>query len=143
MISIGLCNIKNPYNFGSICRLAGCYGASSVIYQGDRFLKHSTDTTKFWRHNSIIRSDNLIKSKPIGSKLISVELTDNASNLVDFVHPKSAFVVVGGEDSGIDQNILDNSDFTVYIPTKHCLNVSMALNLVLYDRIVKGINDRR
>jgi|SRR6056300_319625 len=142
MISIGLCNIKDPNNFGSICRLAGCYGAQSVLYQGIRFQRHPTDTSKYYKHHSVIKVNNLIDSRPFGTTPVGIELVENSINLTEFKHPKNAFFLVGAEDSGINKNILDKCHFIVQIPTRLCLNVAMALNIVLYDRVTKGIKDK-
>ena len=48
-VIIGLINPKSPQNVGSVLRAAGCYGAKSVYYTGERYARakvHNTDTKK-------------------------------------------------------------------------------------------------
>lgn len=137
MISIGLYNTKNPYNFGSICRLAGCWEANSVLIQGTRFQKSSADTQKFYRHYPVIHVDNLMKSKPVGLIPVAVEIDDEASNIVNYKHPKNAYYIFGAEDVGLPRDILAQCKDKIYLPTKFCLNLAVTVANVLYDRNLK------
>jgi len=76
MTSIGLYNIKNIWNFGAVCRLAGCYNVSSVLIEGSRFKKSAADTTKFYRHHPVMDVDDLISSRPKGLIPVGVEIDD-------------------------------------------------------------------
>ena len=52
-------------------------------------------------------------------------------------HPERAMYVFGPEDGSLPSTLLERCDDVVFIPTKHCLNLSMAANIVLYDRMAK------
>lgn len=68
---------------------------------------------------------------------VAVEFRDNSEDLVNFIHPENAVYVFGPEDGSIDQGTLRNCHRFVKIPTKHCTNLSAAVYLVLYDRLLK------
>lgn len=137
MISIGLYNTKNPYNFGSICRLAGCWGVNSVLIQGSRFQKTSADTQKFFRHYPVIHVESLLDSKPVGLIPVAVEIDDSASNIISYRHPSNAMYLFGAEDVGLPKDILDRCRDKIYLPTKYCLNLAITVGNVLYDRSLK------
>ncbi len=72
---------------------------------------------------------------------VAVELRKNAEMLPHFVHPEKALYVFGPEDGSIDQVLLRHCHRFVVIPTAHCVNLAAAVYIILYDRMVKRIND--
>jgi tRNA(Leu) C34 or U34 (ribose-2'-O)-methylase TrmL len=68
---------------------------------------------------------------------VAVELKEGAEYLPDFVHPEKAVYVFGPEDGGIRRVDYLQCHRFVRIPSRHCLNLAAAVNLVLYDRLVK------
>ena len=137
---IGLCNPKSPANVGAVMRAAGCYGASKVVYTGerlDRALKFQTDTKNAARHIPLLATDSFIRYKNEGLKIICVEFAIGAQPLPEFVHPTQALYVFGPEDGSIDQVLLNQADAAVYIPTNGCMNIAASVNVVLYDRLAK------
>lgn len=70
---------------------------------------------------------------------VAVELRPQSESLVDFAHPENALYVFGPEDGSIPKGVLARCHRFVVIPTHHCLNLSAAVNLVLYDRRAKRI----
>jgi len=68
---------------------------------------------------------------------VAVEFRENAEPLTFFEHPRNAVYVFGPEDGSIPQVMLRHCQRFVVIPTKHCVNLSAAVYLVLYDRIAK------
>lgn len=138
--SIGLQNPKTPVNVGSILRAAECYGVASVAISGDRIKGHhidsATNVSKAHRKIPVYRGDlrNLI---PFGAVPVAVELIDDAVSLFDFVHPRQAFYIFGAEDVTLGRAVLDWCPHVVQIPTAMCLNLSVAVTTVLYDRAAK------
>lgn len=72
---------------------------------------------------------------------ICVEITQNAQNLVHFEHPDNAVYIFGPEDGGVPQVYRRFAHQFIFIPAHHCLNLSAALNVILYDRKCKRIID--
>ena len=68
---------------------------------------------------------------------VAVELRPNAESLPQFTHPQNAVYIFGPEDGSIPQTVLAKCHRFVVIPTKHCVNLSSAGYIVLYDRLLK------
>lgn len=73
---------------------------------------------------------------------MAVELVDGARALPEYTHPDRALYIFGPEDGSLDQDIRDWCEDVVYIPTEGCMNLAATVNVVLYDRMAKGINTR-
>ena len=141
--AIGLHNPKTPENVGGALRAVGCYGASLLVVGGQRWQNQpkskrlgKTDTQHAARHTPVIFTPDLMDCVPHGAALVSVEMSDNAISLPEFVHPESAFYVFGPEDGCVPFEILRASQ-RVIIPTRYCMNLAATVNVVLYDRIAK------
>ncbi|MFT5716554.1 MAG: tRNA(Leu) C34 or U34 (ribose-2'-O)-methylase TrmL [Oleiphilaceae bacterium] len=140
-INIGLSNPKNPTNVGVVMRAASCFQASAVFYTGDRYdraARFYTDTQDTTNTTPLLEVNCLIESVPKDTKMVCVELVEGATSLPEYHHPNKAFYIFGPEDGTLSQEMIDRADSVVYIPTVGCLNVAMAVNVVLYDRLVKS-----
>lgn len=140
LVSIGLQNPKSASNVASILRAAGCYGASSVFYTGNRYRyakEFNADTSKMHLQIPTVGVDNLLEMTPQGAKKVVIELVEGATPLPDFEHPANAFYLFGPEDGSLDQAFIDACDEVVYIPTNGSMNLAATVNVVLYDRMVK------
>lgn len=144
-ISIGLTNPKSPSNVGSVMRAAGCYQVDEVLYTGQRYAqaaKFSTDTKNVSARIPLTGVESFIKSKSDNQEshqeLVCIELVEGATPLPYFNHPESALYVFGPEDGSLSQEIVDQADHVVYIPTHGCMNLAATVNVVLYDRLAKS-----
>jgi tRNA(Leu) C34 or U34 (ribose-2'-O)-methylase TrmL len=135
--ALGLYRPKDSKNLGAIMRAAGCYGAGLVALQGARFSLSSTDTQKAHRHIPVIETTDILSVVPVGCRVIAVEFIPTARPLPALTHPERAMHVFGPEDGSLPPSLLERCDDVVYIPTDYCLNLSMAANTVLYDRMAK------
>ncbi|MFM2477863.1 RNA methyltransferase [Celerinatantimonas sp. MCCC 1A17872] len=138
--SIGLVNPKSPENVGSVLRAAGCYGASSIFYTGERYYRASryvTDTKKMHTRIPTLGVDDLRDVLPEGATPVAIELVRSAKPLPAFEHPKKAFYIFGPEDGSIDKRLVNWCQEVVYIPTQGCMNLAATVNVVLYDRLCK------
>jgi tRNA(Leu) C34 or U34 (ribose-2'-O)-methylase TrmL len=126
---------------GSILRAAGCYQAQSIRYTGSRYARakaFSTDTKNAHLNigvshvNSVI---DIINDKHLTK--VAIELVEGATPLPLFKHPEKALYIFGPEDGTIDQDVIDQCDFVVYIPTIGCMNLAATVNVLLYDRLAK------
>lgn len=141
LCQIGLINPKSPSNVGSVMRAAGCFRADAVFYTGKRYAqakRFQTDTKNRTKSIPLNGVDNLLESIPNESKIICVELVENATSLHEFKHPDNAIYIFGPEDGTIDQETINKADAVVYIPTIGCMNLAATVNVVLYDRLVKS-----
>lgn len=140
-VIIGLCNPKSPGNVGGVMRAAGCYGVNAVRYTGRRYeraAKFQEDTKNAVNSIPLLAVDSLVDNLPEDIKIVSVEFARGATALPEFVHPHRALYIFGPEDGSISQNVLDQSDAVVYVPTIGCMNLAATVNVVLYDRLAKS-----
>lgn len=139
---IGIENSKTETNISCLFRSAHCLGASFIFTIGSRYKRRSADTTKAFANIPLYEykdMDSWAKSLPKQSKVIGVECgLEHSENLLRFVHPEQAVYVLGAEDKGLTQNILQRCNHVVYIPSKYCLNVAVTGSLIMYDRLAKG-----
>lgn len=136
--AIGLDRPKCNANLGGALRAAGCYGASLVMVSGDRLGRFATDTMKAYRHMPCMEVDDLMANVPFGCVPVAVELSPRAKPLFNFVHPESAFYIFGPEDGSVRKDIIERVPVVVQIPTTGCMNLAATVNVVLYDRLLKG-----
>jgi tRNA(Leu) C34 or U34 (ribose-2'-O)-methylase TrmL len=101
-------------------------------------MRYHTDTKNKAEIIPITAVSSLLENVPHQAKIICVELVENATVLPNFQHPNNAFYIFGPEDGTIPQNIIDQADEVIYIPTIGCLNLAATVNIVLYDRLIKS-----
>lgn len=138
--AIGAEGISKPMNLGALMRTANAFGASFVFSVGaaDRVkLAYKADTSKtfesvpYYQWNAM---DDI--ALPKGCQMVGIELTDEAIELPEFCHPKAAAYVLGRERGDLSPVMLARCDHVVKIPTRFCINVSLAGALVMYDRVL-------
>lgn len=142
-IMIGLCNPKSPGNVGGIMRAAGCYGVDAVRYNGRRYeraAKFQEDTKNVSSRIPLLAVDSLTDDLPAGTRVVCIEFARGATALPAFVHPQKVLYIFGPEDGSISQNVLDQADDVVYVPTTGCMNLAATVNVVLYDRLAKNMD---
>ena len=137
--SIGVEGISKPMNLGALMRTANAFGASFVfsIDAADRVrTAYKADTSRTFKSVPYYQwdsSDEMVLPK--GCQLVGIELTDDAVELPEFRHPRAAAYVLGRERGDLSPELLARCDHVVKIPTKFCVNVSLAGALVMYDRV--------
>lgn len=139
---IGCLGMKTHDNYGTLLRSAQLMGAKFIYLIGTRFTEPPEDTMKSWRHIPLYQHetfDCFLKSMPYESKLIGIEMTDKSLSLPEYSHPERACYLLGSEDFGLPEIVIDQCDDLISIPGKltGSLNVSTAGSIALYDRIVK------
>jgi len=146
--AIILTNPKYPHNVGAAVRGASCYGAKTVIFTGDRLLTSLalvSKTKKGWRlpreermkgykDVRIFNDDKPFNRFPADTSFVAIEVKPNSEWLPNFAHPNKAVYIFGPEDGSIPSVYLRHCHRFVMIPTKHCLNLAVAVNTVLYQR---------
>lgn len=140
-ITIGLSDPKSASNVGAVMRAAGCYGVNKVIYTGtryDRAVKLNTDTKKVSSLIPLQQQQHLLDNKAEDVKVICVDLVEGAQPLPNFVHPVKALYLFGPEDGTLSQQLINQADAVVYVPTIGCMNLAASVNVILYDRLAKS-----
>ena len=134
---IGIYNVKNEINYGTLFRSANCFGASFLFLIGKRFKKQCSDTMRSERHIPVFEYDsfeNFYENIPYGCQLVGIEICERAKDLGTFAHPLKAAYILGQEDGSLPPEILNRCVQVVKIQTSACLNVAVAGSIVLYDR---------
>jgi 23S rRNA (guanosine2251-2'-O)-methyltransferase len=78
------------------------------------------------------------KLKTEGYQIIAIEQVDKSISLSDFEPKKNEkyCLIFGNEVFGVDQEVVSASDLCIEIPqhgTKHSLNISVSLGIVVWD----------
>jgi len=136
---IGVEQLSKAMNAGSLFRTAHAFGAAFAFTVGAVYSRREaalSDTSKSWGHMPLYDfPDAAALRLPVGCELIGVELLDDAADLPSFRHPAAAAYILGPERGSLSPEIEALCDYTVKIPTKFCVNVSVAAAIVMYDRL--------
>lgn len=134
--AIGLVDPKREANVGGALRAAHCFDVSLIILDGTRFTDHAANTNAAQRHVPVLVGP-LLSHRPYDCPLIAVEIVPGAISLPAFIHPERALYVFGPENGSVPAAYLAAALAVVQIPSRHCLNLAAAVNVVLYDRLAK------
>ncbi len=138
-------NIRSAHNVGSAFRTADAFKADKVWLCGICAVPPSAEIHKSalgaedsvpWEHVSDTL-EAVTKLKAAGYTVVAVEQTVHSVGLDAFrPEPGGRYALVfGNEVEGVRQNVVDASDLSLEIPqagTKHSLNVSVAVGVVLW-----------
>lgn len=140
--AVGLWMPRDPKNVACALRACGCFGAAFLAYSGRRYERHAADTQKAYRHMPLLcagdEPDRILDVVPYDCVPVAVEIADRAVPLDRYKHPERAYYVFGPEDGSISPSVMEKCRDVVRIPSRFCLNLAAAVNVVLYDRISKG-----
>ncbi len=137
---IGIEFTKNKKNIGTLWRSAMLFNSAFVYTLGMRYKWQPTDTLKAYRHVPLFEYsslDELLQSFPKDAELVGVEMTEDAADIVDFIHPRQCIYLLGTEDTGLTPEALAKCHKVIKLPGRRSMNVSVAGSLVLYDRFLK------
>lgn len=145
-------NVRSMNNVGSVFRTCDAFLSQKIYLCGitpqpphrdiQKTALGATESVEWEYAKDITEITKKLKSE--GYKIISIEQVENSLMLNDFKPKKDekyAFVF-GNEVSGVEQQIVDLSDFCIEIPqfgTKHSLNISVSVGVVIWDYIQKII----
>lgn len=142
--AIVLCNPKYPHNVGQTLRACSCFGVNQVWFTGERVSIELEKTRRIPREERMkgyMDVDLYQYDYPFDmfeqATPVAIELQPGAENLAAFEHPENPIYVFGPEDGSINQTMKRHCHRFVVIPTRHCTNLSAAVYLILYDRMLK------
>jgi len=146
--AIGVEGISKAHNLGAVLRTANAFGASFAFTIGAHHKAlevRRTDTSRSETHMPFYEwdgPDDVILPK--NCTMVGVELTEDSIDLPSFRHPLNCAYVLGPEKGSLSEAMQNRCEFLVRIPTKFCINVSLAAALALYDRTIMmgGYPDR-
>ena len=143
---IVLDNIRSQHNIGSAFRTADAFAIEKIVLCGISAIPPSAEIRKAalgaeevvaWEYEQ--ETVNAItRLREEGYIIASVEQTENSTMLNNFSPREGeryAFIF-GNEVKGVAQEVVDISDLTIEIPqsgTKHSLNVSVSIGVVLWE----------
>ncbi|MEI6456511.1 MAG: RNA methyltransferase [bacterium] len=150
-VIIVLDNIRSQNNVGSVFRTADAFLAEAVYLCGitatpphreiHKTALGATESVN-WRYFEETR-EALTELRTNGYYIIAVEQTDKSIPLNEFLHPegKKLALLFGNEVNGIEEELLELADLSIEIPqlgTKHSINISVAVGIVLWDLLNRG-----
>jgi len=145
-IVVVLDNIRSLNNIGSVFRTSDAFLVEKIILCGitakpphkdiHKTALGATDSVQWEYVEETTEAINKLKNE--GFMVLSVEQTEKAVMLQDFEVEKNKkyAVVFGHEVKGVQQDVVNISDFAIEIPqygTKHSFNISVSAGIVLWE----------
>ena len=152
-LAVVLDNIRSAHNVGSAFRTADAFGIDRVVLCGISAVPPSAEIRKSalgaedavpWEHFDDTM-DAVAALKADGWTVVAVEQTVHSLKLgKDFRREpgRKYALVYGNEVYGVRQDVVDACDYALEIPqygTKHSLNVSVSIGIVLWNIILKNL----
>lgn len=145
-IAVILDNVRSAHNVGSAFRSSDAFRVDSIALCGICAQPPSAEIHKSalgaedsveWIHFKET-SDAVRHYAETGYRIIAVEQTENSVMLDRFIPERGEkyALIFGNEVKGVDQEAVNMADFSLEIPqygTKHSLNVSVSIGIVLWS----------
>ena len=144
-VVVVLDNIRSAHNVGSAFRTADAFGVDKIFLCGICACPPSAEIHKSalgaeqsvqWEHcPDTLETVERLRAE--GFVIVCVEQTEDAVSLEEFCKEEGRryAIVFGNEVDGVLQSVADSSDIVLEIPqwgTKHSLNVSVAVGVILW-----------
>lgn len=135
---IGIYQVKSPANLGTLWRSAYQMGASGIFTIGHRYKSQPSDPYKAQRHiplRAFEDFDKFMAQRPEGCVLVAIE--EGGTPLSQFDHPPQAIYLLGSEDKGLPESVLQKCNAIVSLESvrRPSYNVSVTGSIVMYDRV--------
>ena len=143
-------NVRSQHNIGSAFRTCDAFRLEKICLCGITATPPTPEIHKAalgaefsvdWEHFDTA-VEAVQKLRKAGYVIVSVEQAEGSTMLQDFIPApdKRYALVFGNEVKGVAQEVVNASDHCLEIPqfgTKHSLNVSVSIGIVLWNLIVK------
>ena len=149
-VIVVLDNIRSLNNIGSVFRTGDAFLVEAIYLCGitakpphkdiHKTALGATDSVDWQYFETTKEAVENLKNKNI--TIVSIEQVEDAIPLQAFdVNPEQKYALVfGNEVKGVQQNIINQSDYCLEIPqfgTKHSLNISVSVGVVLWEFVKK------
>lgn len=149
---IVLDGVRSLNNVGSAFRTADAFALEKIYLCGitgtpphreiNKTALGATETVDWEYHEDVVRLTENLKAN--GYKIIAIEQADESCYLDNFVPEYSKMALIfGNEITGVTDDILQLADEVVEIRqygTKHSLNISVSIGIVVWDILSKRKN---
>jgi tRNA G18 (ribose-2'-O)-methylase SpoU len=143
-ITVVLDGVHGNYNIGAIFRLCDAFLVerlvicSAPVQLRKRKLIQAAMGAQRWVpwHETADAADVVRQAQASGAWVVAVELTAASVSVAEMRPCFPAVLVLGGEQAGVSQAVLDCADQTVAIPMRgmaNSLNVATAAAIVLHE----------
>lgn len=145
-IIVILDNIRSLNNIGSVFRTSDAFLIEKIILCGitaqpphKDIQKTALGATESVEWEYIKNTGNAVNElKKKGYIILSIEQTEKAVELQNFNIEKNKkyAIIFGNEVKGVQQKVVDMSDFSIEIPqygTKHSFNISVSAGIALWE----------
>lgn len=145
-------DIRSLNNIGSFFRTGDAFNIEKIVLCGitaqpphrdiHKTALGATETVQWEYFENIL--DALAELKKSGAAICTIEQTENTTFLQNTgeLTEKRFALVFGNEVDGVDQEVIDFSDYIIEIPqfgTKHSLNVSVCAGIVCWEFVKRFI----
>ena len=149
-VVIVLDNIRSLNNIGSAFRTSDAFRVTAVYLCGitakpphrdiQKTALGATESVHWEYFNSTM--DAVKKLQQNRYKILAVEQADKSVGLQDFSYDsvENYAFIFGNEVKGVEENVVQESDDVIEIPqfgTKHSLNISVSIGVVMWDYYLK------
>ena len=150
-IVVVLDNVRSALNVGSSFRTSDAFRVEKIYLCGitatppnKEIRKSALGATESVEWEKVEDTESVIKKlKSDGYHICAIEQTEKSTMLNDFILPKKPIAVVfGHEVNGVQQSVVDLCNQCIEIPqigTKHSLNISVSVGIVIWDLYKKII----
>jgi len=143
-------NIRSLNNIGSVFRTSDAFLIEKIYLCGitaqpphkdiHKTALGATDSVEWEYFEDTLELVEKLKAEKV--KVIAIEQAENSTMLQNFqIEPNQKYAVIfGNEVKGVQQKVVSASDYCIEIPqlgTKHSLNISVSVGVVLWDLFKK------
>ena len=144
-IVVVLDNVRSALNVGSSFRTSDAFRVEKIYLCGitatppnKEIRKSALGATESVKWEKVEDTESVIKKlKSEGYHICAIEQTENTTMLNNFIPPEKPIAVVfGHEVNGVQQSVVDLCNQSIEIPqigTKHSLNISVSVGIVIWD----------
>lgn len=149
-IVLVLDNVRSMHNVGSAFRTADAFGIESIALCGitaqpphreiHKTALGATESVEWEHYETTLEACRILRSQ--GYTLMAIEQVDDSISLERFepTNDQKLAIIFGNEVFGVEEEVIAFADGSIEIPqfgTKHSLNISVSIGVVLWDLVSK------